>query len=146
MNSSSDSCQCRSADLECALMRETLTPNCVSPTASPSRCFSRPSMTWANSFGYERLLSNGIFERSIFGMTSRLPRRIGLAGLVQIARAGLVALQPHVDVGIDHGVVHGAGADLDIDRVARAAVDQAVADAGIGLPARGVARLEHGFA
>src|ERR1019366_8265247 len=42
--------------------------------------------------------------------------------------------------------VFRAGADLEIDRVTAAAVDQLVRDAAAGLEAGGVARLEHGFA
>src|SRR5258707_14372869 len=107
-------------------MRETLTPNCVSPTASPSFCFSRPAMTDAYSFGYDGLLANGILARSIFGIGSGLPCRIGLAGLLHIALAGLVALRAHVDVGIHSRLVRGARANLDVHGVLLRAVDQAM--------------------
>src|ERR1044072_3666533 len=117
MNSSSLSCPWRSADLELALMRAMLTPNCDSPTASPSFCFSRPAMTKANSFGYDALLVYGILARSIFGIGSCLSHRIRLAGLIHIALAGLVALRPHVDVGIDGRLMRGARADLDVKHV-----------------------------
>src|SRR5436190_20704764 len=127
-------------------MRETLTPNCVSPIASPSFCFSRPAITDANSFGYDGLLANGILERSIFGIGSDLPHRIGLAGLLHIARAGLVALRPHVDVGIHGSLMRGAGADLDVNGVFLRAVDQAMTDTAARLPAGGVARFEHDLA
>src|SRR5215831_14236967 len=73
MNSSSCSCQCRSADAAPALMRVMLTPNWVNPTASPIFCFSRPAMTGANSFGYDAICCAGIFAMSIFGiMASQL--------------------------------------------------------------------------
>src|SRR4051812_27907538 len=76
----------------------------------------------------------------------RLPRRIKLAGLVHVAQAVLVALKPHVDVGIDRGLVDDPGADFDVQNVLAAAVDQAMAVAAVGLEARGVAGLEHGLA
>src|SRR5882724_11543637 len=146
MNSSSLSCQWRSADLELALMRETLTPNCVSPTASPSFCFSRPAMTDANSFGYDGLLANEILERSIFGIGSGLPHRIGLAGLLHIALAGLVAHGAHVDVGIHGRFIRSARTDLDVNGVFLRAIDQAMTDTAIRLPAGGVARFHHSLA
>src|ERR1043165_196913 len=146
MNSSSLSCQCRSADFECALMRETLTPNCVSPTASPSFCFSRPAITDANSFGYDRLLVNGILERSIFGIGSALPHRIGLSGLFHIALAGLVALRAHVDIGIHRGLMRSTRADLDVNGVFLRAVNQAMTDTAVRFPAGGIARFEHALA
>src|SRR5438477_9039649 len=127
-------------------MRETLTPNCVSPTASPSFCFSRPAITDANSFGYDGLLANGILERSIFGIGSDLPHRIGLAGLLHIALAGLVALRPHVDVGIHGSLMRGAGADLDVNGVLLRAVDQAVTDTAIRFPPGGLARFQRSLA
>src|SRR5580704_14611104 len=70
MNSSSFSCAWRSAEAECGLMRVMLTPNWVRPTASPMRCFSRPEMTAANSFGYDGIGCAGILPTSIFGMAS----------------------------------------------------------------------------
>src|SRR4051794_7464583 len=76
----------------------------------------------------------------------RLPRRIKLAGLAQIAQAVLVALKPHVDVGIDRGLVDDPGADFDVDSILLAAVDQAMAVAAVGLEARGVAGFQHGLA
>src|SRR3954470_114566 len=72
-----------------------------------------------------------------------LPRRIKLAGLVHVAQAVLVTLEPHVDVGIDRGFVDHPGADLEVDHILLAAVDQAMAVAAVGLEARGLAGLEH---
>src|SRR3954471_24465740 len=127
-------------------MRAMLTPNCVSPTASPSFCFSRPAITGANSFGYDRLLVNGILERSIFGIGSDLPRRIGFPGLSHIALAGLVALRAHVDVGVDRSLMRCACADLDVNGVFLRTVDQAMTDTAVRLPAGGVTRFEHALA
>src|SRR5262249_26481575 len=69
MNSSSRSCQWRSAEAEPGLMRVILTPNCVKPAASPIFCFSRPEMTGANSFGYDAICCDGILAISILGIS-----------------------------------------------------------------------------
>src|SRR5262245_28359633 len=69
MNSSSCSCQWRSAEAEPGLMRVILTPNCVKPAASPIFCFSRPEMTGANSFGYDAICCDGILAISILGIS-----------------------------------------------------------------------------
>src|SRR5262245_17661358 len=45
-----------------------------------------------------------------------------------------------------HPLAGGAGADLEINRVAFGAIDEAVRDAAAGLEARRVARPEHGLA
>src|SRR5450759_493908 len=72
--------------------------------------------------------------------------RVRRAIPVQIAAAFFVALHHQIDVRIMHALGFGASADLEIDRVAAAAVDQLVRDAAAGLEAGGVAGLEYGFA
>src|ERR1700751_4932576 len=78
MNSSSFWWAWRNADAERGLMRVMLTPNWVRPAASAGRCFSRPEITAANSFGYDAIGCAGILAISIFGMMPRshlIPRR-----------------------------------------------------------------------
>src|SRR5712691_5248926 len=86
------------------------------------------------------------FSSDRFSAWLHLPRRIGLAGLAHVTHTGLVALRPHVDIRIDRGLDGGPRADLNVDGVALAAVDQTMADTVAGLPAGGVARLENGLA
>src|SRR5262249_43992045 len=69
-----------------------------------------------------------------------------LAWLTEIATTGSVALHHEIDVGIVHALAPGARADLEIDRFAFAAVDEAMRDTTAGLEARGIARSEHGLA
>jgi hypothetical protein len=65
---------------------------------------------------------------------------------VQIARTLRVALHAHVDIGIVGAFGGGTAADLDVDRILRAAIDEAMAVAHAGLPPGGVARPQHGLA
>src|SRR5262249_36595506 len=84
---------------------------------------------------------------SILGkVTSRSSIANRLARLAEIAAARLIPLHHEVDVGIVDALVLRARADLEVDRIARAAVDQAMGDAAAGLEARRVAGLEHGLA
>src|SRR5262249_10793796 len=69
-----------------------------------------------------------------------------LARFAGIAPAGRVALHQEIDVRIVHALALGARADLEIERIARGAVDQAMGDAAAGLEARGVTGPEHGLA
>src|SRR4051812_40102088 len=69
-----------------------------------------------------------------------------LAGLPHPAAAGVVALHLEIDVGIVHPLGLRARADLQIKRVLAGLVDQAMADAAVGLPAGGIAGLQHGLA
>src|SRR6266545_8268403 len=85
---------------------------------------------------------------SILG-TARSPRALArdpLARLAEVAAAAAVALHHEVDVGIVHALARGARADLQIDRVAVGAVDQAMGDAAAGLEAGGIPGPQHGLA
>src|ERR1039457_6949655 len=68
-----------------------------------------------------------------FGMTLKLLWRIRLAVPVQIAAGFFVALHHQIDIRIMHALGFRAGADLEIDRVAAAAVDQAAFMLGLKL-------------
>src|SRR5215510_6435223 len=83
------------------------------------------------------------FCEKIEGCASALHPR---ARLAKVAAARGVALHHEIDVGIMHTLAFSARADLEIDRVARGAVDQAVGDAASRFEAGGVAGLEHGLA
>src|SRR4030088_1310329 len=77
---------------------------------------------------------------------SSLRARVGFAGFAHIALVLAVALRPHVDVGIVGDLARRAAADLEIDGVAAAAVDQAMAVGDPGFPAGRVPRPQHGLA
>ena len=62
----------------------------------------------------------------------RLPR------LAEEATAGFVALQHEIHVGIVNALGLGARADLEIDRITTAAIDQAMSDTAAGPEAGGV--------
>src|SRR5215510_2061870 len=68
------------------------------------------------------------------------------ARLAKVAAAGGVALHHEIDVGIMHALAVCACTDLEIDRIALGAVDEAVGDTAARLEAGGVAGLEHGLA
>src|SRR6266550_2915296 len=69
-----------------------------------------------------------------------------LTRFAEVAAAGRVALHHEINVGIMHALAGGARADLEIDGVAVAAVDEAMGDATARFEAGGVAGLEHGLA
>src|SRR5262249_44659529 len=63
-----------------------------------------------------------------------------LTRLTEVATAGSVALHHEIDIGIVHALARSACADLKIDCVAFAAIDEAMRDTTAGLEARSIAR------
>src|SRR5262249_1529097 len=71
--------------------------------------------------------------------------RIGFAGTAQEAPPALIAVENQVDVGIMGALARCAGADLEVKRVARRAVDQMMAVGDPSLESGSIARLQKGF-
>src|SRR5262249_3936646 len=74
------------------------------------------------------------------------PRWVEFARFVGKSLTFFIFDAEKVDVGIDHAIMHLAGPDLEIERIALRAIDQAMAVVGACLPAGRVTRLQHGLA
>src|SRR5499427_1756129 len=140
MNSSSCSCQWRSAEAEPALMRVILTPNWVKATASPILCFSRPEITAANSFGYDTICCAGIFSISILGICSPVQPLLMIAIHLFISWFSEEKLDPLDDRGRTH-----ASADAQRHQCGRETASlQFINDGAEDHGARRAERVTHG--
>src|SRR3974377_282631 len=128
MNSSSCSCQCRSAEDWPGSMREMLTPNCVRATTSPNARLWRPLFSASNRAGEKLPLFPGTLAMSTLGIFSApLDDRRGTHAYADAEsderRLPVAALQLVEHGSNDHGaggaerMAHGNGASVHVDLV-----------------------------
>src|SRR5580704_1920694 len=111
---------------------------------------SRPSTPYLLKFRKEDVDSRdtrGHDDGECFSVTCLpLRARIGLARFMQITHAFFVAFGAHVDIRIFGALADSSRADFEIDGIAAAAVDKAMAVGDAGLEAGRVAGPQHHLA